>query len=79
MGIPWGLIAGYWPRWIGASLLRVADALLAFPGLVLAVAITGVLGPSLITSMSALGSSMHPQLQEFWLPGSAKRGTETSF
>ena len=69
LGIPWGLIAGYWPRWIGASLLRVADALLAFPGLVLAVAITGVLGPSLITSMSALGVVYAPTIARILAAG----------
>ena len=59
-GIPWGLAAGYWPRWTGALLMRVADTLLAFPALVLAVVITGILGPNLDTSMTSVGVVFAP-------------------
>jgi peptide/nickel transport system permease protein len=59
-GIPWGLAAGYWPRWTGALLMRVADTLLAFPALVLAVVITGILGPNLYTSMTSVGVVFAP-------------------
>ncbi len=60
LGVPWGLAAGYWPRWTGAILMRLADALLAFPALVLAVVITGVLGPNLYTSMTSVGVVFAP-------------------
>lgn len=60
LGIPWGLAAGYWPRFAGSVLMRIADAFLAFPALVLAVAITGVLGPNLLTSMSSVGIVFAP-------------------
>lgn len=62
LGVPWGLAAGYWPRWGGAILMRLADTLLAFPALVLAVVITGILGPSLITSMTSVGVVFAPVL-----------------
>lgn len=62
LGVPWGLAAGYWPRWAGATLMRLADAVLAFPALVLAVVITGILGPSLITSMTSVGVVFAPVL-----------------
>jgi peptide/nickel transport system permease protein len=60
LGVPWGLAAGYWPRWTGAILMRLADTLLAFPALVLAVVITGVLGPNLYTSMTSVGVVFAP-------------------
>jgi peptide/nickel transport system permease protein len=62
LGVPWGLAAGYWPRWAGGVLMRIADALLAFPALVLAVVITGILGPSLLTSMTSVGVVFAPVL-----------------
>jgi len=62
LGVPWGLAAGYWPRWTGTVLMRVADTLLAFPALVLAVVITGILGPNLVTSMTSVGVVFAPVL-----------------
>jgi peptide/nickel transport system permease protein len=60
LGVPWGLAAGYWPRWTGMLLMRIADTLLAFPALVLAVVITGILGPNLVTSMTSVGVVFAP-------------------
>lgn len=60
LGIPWGLAAGYWPRVAGVLLMRAADAFLAFPALVLAIAITGVLGPNLVSSMVSVGIVFAP-------------------
>lgn len=60
LGIPWGVVAGYWPRVTGTVLMRLADTLLAFPALVLAVVITGVLGPGLLTSMGSVGLVFAP-------------------
>jgi peptide/nickel transport system permease protein len=62
LGLPWGLAAGYWPRSAGSVLMRLADTLLAFPPLVLAVVITGVLGPGLTTSMMSVGIVFAPVL-----------------
>jgi peptide/nickel transport system permease protein len=62
LGVPWGLAAGYWPRWTGTVLMRIADTLLAFPALVLAVVITGILGPNLLTSMTSVGVVFAPVL-----------------
>jgi peptide/nickel transport system permease protein len=51
-----GLVAGYWGgSWIDNVIMRAIDALLAFPALVLAIAITAVLGPSLQNAMIAIG------------------------
>jgi peptide/nickel transport system permease protein len=47
IGVTVGLISGFFGGWIDDVLMRVVDVLLAFPSLVLALAIVGMLGPSL--------------------------------
>lgn len=47
LGIGIGFVAGYAGRWIDAILMRIVDALLAFPSLLAAMAILTVLGPGL--------------------------------
>jgi peptide/nickel transport system permease protein len=47
IGTTLGAVAGYFDGWISAAVMRVADVTLAFPGLVLALAIAAILGPSL--------------------------------
>jgi peptide/nickel transport system permease protein len=62
IGIPWGLGAGYAGGLLDLVLMRVADALLVLPGLVLAIAITTALGPSVTNAMLALGIVFSPVL-----------------
>ncbi|WP_116997004.1 ABC transporter permease [Desertimonas flava] len=69
LGIPWGTIAGFWPRRTGTILMRVADVLLAFPTLVLAVAITGSLGVGLVTSMISVGLVLSPNTAQLTRTG----------
>lgn len=47
LGLLVGLAAGYLGGWVDAFLMRLADLVLALPGLVLALAIAGTLGPSM--------------------------------
>src|SRR3981081_2996053 len=54
-GVLLGLIAGYYGGWIDAVLMRIIDVLLAFPGILLALAIVSVLGISLTNLMIAVG------------------------
>ncbi|HEY1295938.1 MAG TPA: ABC transporter permease [Chloroflexota bacterium] len=54
-GMSMGLAAGYLGGWIDQTLSRVVDAMLAFPGVLLAIAITAALGPSLRNAMIAVG------------------------
>nr|WP_245726316.1 ABC transporter permease [Marininema mesophilum] len=49
-----GLLAGYYGRWIDVLISRVFDILLAFPGVLLAIAIVAMLGPSLENAMYAI-------------------------
>lgn len=53
-----GLLAGVYGGWIDEIVMRVVDVLLAFPGILLAIALSAVLGPSLrnvILALSLIG------------------------
>jgi len=54
VGTAVGLVAGYAGGWVDEALMRLVDTLLAFPGIVLALVIAGILGPSLVNVMLAL-------------------------
>jgi len=58
-GVTLGLLAGYFPR-LDNPIMRTVDVLLAFPGLLLAIAILGALGPSLTNAMIAVGIATIP-------------------
>jgi peptide/nickel transport system permease protein len=55
-----GAAAGYF-RWLDNGLMRVNDALMAFPAVLLAIAITAVLGPSIGDVIIALGLVYTPR------------------
>lgn len=59
-GTPLGAIAGYIGGWIDEAIMRVTDLFLAFPSLLLAIAIAAALGPSLTNSMMALALTWWP-------------------
>ena len=65
LGVPLGLISGY----IGGKLdelviMRVVDAVMALPGLILILAVTGAVGPSITNTMIVIGI--------VWSPGYAR-------
>lgn len=60
LGVPLGLISGYFGRWVDAIISRITDALLAIPFLILAIALAAFLGPSLTNAMIAIGISAMP-------------------
>ena len=55
LGVSLGMVAGYRGGWADLLILRVIDALLAFPALLLAISITSALGPNLRNTMIAIG------------------------
>ena len=59
-GVPLGLLAGYAGGWIDAVLSRLVDAMLAIPFLILAIALSAFLGPSLSNAMIAIGITATP-------------------
>lgn len=60
VGMSSGAIAGYWGGWIDEIIARIYDILLAFPGILLAVAVIAVLGPNLFNLMIAIGIGTIP-------------------
>ncbi|MDF1522331.1 MAG: ABC transporter permease [Trueperaceae bacterium] len=60
LGVPLGLVAGYYGGVVDELIGRVTDALLAFPFLILAVALAAALGPSLTNAMIAIGIASAP-------------------
>jgi peptide/nickel transport system permease protein len=60
LGVPIGLIAGYVGGAVDAVLMRMTDALLACPFLILAIALAAFLGPNLLNAMVAIGVSAMP-------------------
>lgn len=62
IGVPIGLLAGYYRTWISEMLMRVSDIFLAVPQIVLAIAIAQTLGPSIENVILALSITYWP----FW-------------
>lgn len=60
LGVTAGLISGYYGGWVDSLIMRVIDVMLAFPGILLALAIVSMLGPSLVNLMIAVGISSIP-------------------
>lgn len=51
-----GVIAGYFGGIIDEVIMRVADMMISFPGLVLAIAIAGLLGPNMVNAIIAVAA-----------------------
>src|SRR5262249_18647207 len=60
IGVPIGLVSGYAKGWVDMLLMRITDALLACPFLILAIAMAAFLGPSLANAMIAIGITTPP-------------------
>ncbi|WP_371739932.1 ABC transporter permease [Frigoribacterium sp. VKM Ac-2836] len=61
VGTPLGLLAGYW-RWLDGVISRLTDVMLAFPFLIIAVALAAISGPSLTNAVVALGIAQVPTM-----------------
>ena len=57
LGMIAGLVSGYFGGRIDDLIMRLADIQLAFPFILLAIAVIGVLGPSLMTIIAVIGVS----------------------
>ncbi|WP_228389092.1 ABC transporter permease [Cumulibacter manganitolerans] len=62
VGVPTGLIAGYFGGRTDWAMSRIADILMTFPAVLLAMAIIAARGPGLSTAMVALGVVYSPRL-----------------
>src|SRR5689334_24239917 len=55
IGIVFGLLAGYYGRWVDALVMRLADVTLAFPTLLLLIAVAAAVRPSLLVIFVVIG------------------------
>lgn len=60
IGVPLGAIAGYYGGWIDNVVMRVTDIFLAFPPLLLAIALAAALGSSFVNTMIAISFTWWP-------------------
>jgi peptide/nickel transport system permease protein len=61
VGVPAGLLSGFWRAWVDTTLMRLMDLLFSFPTMALAVAIVGVLGPNLRNAILAIAVVAMPR------------------
>ncbi|KGX92959.1 glutathione ABC transporter permease GsiD [Pontibacillus halophilus JSM 076056 = DSM 19796] len=54
LGTALGIISGYFGGWVDSAIMRFADVLLAFPGMLLAIGIIAILGPGLLNVVLAV-------------------------
>lgn len=55
IGVPLGLLSGYFGKVFDEIVMRIVDAMLSFPAVMLAIVITGLLGPSYQNAIIAIG------------------------
>ena len=60
LGLLVGTVAGYFGGWVDAVLMRVTDIFLAFPRLILALALVAVLGPGVGNAVLAIALTAWP-------------------
>ncbi len=60
IGTPLGIVAGYLGGWVDEILMRITDVFLAFPPLLLAIAIAAALGASYINALAAIAATWWP-------------------
>lgn len=56
-----GIIAGYYGGVIDAIIMRFSDMMISFPGLILAIAVAGILGPNMVNSVLAVALVSWPK------------------
>ena len=61
LGTTLGLIAGYFGGFIDTLIMRLADMMVSFPGIILAIAIAGLLGPSMTNAIIAISAVTWPK------------------
>lgn len=57
VGISLGLVSGFFGGWIDTLVMRIVDIFMAFPGILLAMSLTALMGPSLSTIVFAIAAT----------------------
>jgi peptide/nickel transport system permease protein len=60
LGVPVGLVGGFYERWLGELLMRTSDVFLSLPRVILALALAAALSPSIHTVILALSITFWP-------------------
>jgi peptide/nickel transport system permease protein len=60
VGLVIGTVAGFFGGWVDATLMRITDIFLAFPKLILALALVAVLGPGMVNAVLAIALTSWP-------------------
>ncbi len=60
VGMTGGMLAGYFGGWVNIVIMRIVDAMMSFPMILLALLIAALLGGGLLNVMIAIGISMIP-------------------
>jgi glutathione transport system permease protein len=60
VGVSLGLISGFFGGWLDGLLMRIMDVMLAFPGILPAIAVVAVLGPGIVNVIYAIAISAVP-------------------
>ena len=61
VGVPLGLIAAYYGRWVDVVIMRIADIFISFPSIILILVLVSVIGPSMWTIIIIIGILGWPQ------------------
>ena len=61
VGTALGVLSGYFGGWVDAVIMRIADMMIAFPGLVLAIAVAGMMGASMRNAIIAIALVTWPK------------------
>ncbi|MDR5700847.1 nickel transporter permease [Agromyces aerolatus] len=61
LGTLLGLLAGFLGGWVDTTIMRITDLFLAFPALILAMAVSAALGPSLMNVLIAVSVTWWPE------------------
>ena len=56
-----GVLAGYYGKWLDAIIMRLSDMFIAFPGMILAIAVAGILGASIGNAVIAIALVTWPK------------------
>ena len=78
LGLPIGMVAGFYRGGIDNALMRLVDTLLSFPVLLLALTISAMLGPSIPNAIIAIGVAFTPFLARI-VRGEALRVTQMPY
>ncbi|GAB3937126.1 ABC transporter permease [Kribbella albertanoniae] len=62
IGVLFGLLAGYYGRWVDSVIMRITDVFMSFPYFMVILILVSILGPSLLTIIVVIGFLAWPMI-----------------